>query len=274
LMIATRRSFGRLSVFKGLLWAEWYAHSKLLLGFLAAWLVGVWVLPIAAHPGWILSLGLLCAFFAGPVCGGGDVMAGCEEFTFALPVTRSGRYLARLTVGAGVLLLLTALDMLALGLDLSTALARVYINTGLIKPLPVLKPGLLYGLVLAFPWAAFACSFAASAVTHSRFLVFTAWFWGGLSALAALHLSLQYEEFMWRQMNGYFACPTLMILGVAELWAGHRFYRRKEIGHHAGRFSLPHGWWAWLILLSSGLALALFLIAALAKQLPKFIVPG
>ena len=274
LLVSAHASFGRLSVLKGLFWAEWYAHSKLLLGFLAVWLVGVWVLPIAAHPGWILSLGLLYAFLAGPSYGGGDVMEGCEEFTLALPVTRSARYLARLAVGAGGLLLLTTLDMLALGLDLSTALARLYINTGLIRPLPVLKPGLLYGLVLTFPWAVFAGSFALSAVTHSRFLVFTAWFWGGLSALVTLHLSLQYEEFMWNQMNGYCACPALLVLGVVELWAGHRLYRRKEIGPHAGRFSLPHGWWAWGILLVGGLALALFLIAALARQLPKFIVPG
>jgi len=274
LTISTRRAFGPLRVFRGLLWAEWYAHSKLLLGFLAVWLVGVWVLPIAAHPGWILSLGLLYAFLAGPAYGGGDVMEGCEEFTFALPVTRSARYLARLAVGAGALLLLTALDLLALGLDLSTALTRLYINTGLIRPLPVLRPGLLYGLVLAFPWAVFACSFALSAVTHSRFLVFTAWFWGGLSALAALHLGLRYEELMWNQMNGYFSCPALLILGVAEVWAGHRFYRRKQIGQCAGRFSLPHGWWAWVLLLVSGLALALFLIGALARQLPKFIMPG
>ena len=274
LTISARKEFGRLRVFEGLLWAEWYAHSRLLLGFLILWLVGVWVLPLLAHPGWILSLGFLYALLAGPAYGGGDVMEGCEEFTFALPVTRSARYLARLAVGGGALLLLTALDLLALGLNLSTALARLYLDTGLIKPLPVLKPGLLYGLVLAFPWAVFAFSYALSAVTHSRFLVVTAWFWGGLSALAALHFSLQYEEFMWNQMNGFFSCPVLLALGGAELWIGHQLYRRKETGHYAGRFNLPQGWWVWLLLLVGGLATALFLITALARQLPKFIGPG
>jgi hypothetical protein len=272
--VTDTRALGRWQVVKRLLWAEWYAHSRLLLGFLVAWLLGVWLLPVAAHPGWILLLGLFYALLAGPAYGGDDVIEGCEEFTFALPITRSARYLARLAVGGGVLLLLTALDLLALGIDLSTALARLYINTGLIKPLPTLKPGLLYGLVLAFPWAVFAGAFAMSAATHSRFLVFTAWSWGGLSALVALHLSLNWEEFIWGEMNGYFSCPALLGLGAAELWGGHRAYRRKEVGLYTGRFSLPQGWWAWLILFVAGLALALFLIAALAKQFPKFIVPG
>ena len=132
-----QKHFSKFRVLKGLIWAEWYAHSKLVLSFLMVWLGAVWVLPVAAHPGWILLLGFFFAFFAGPAFGGGDVVEGCEEFTLALPVTRSERYCARLLIGGGGLLILTALDLLALGIDLSPALARLYLNTGLIKPLPV-----------------------------------------------------------------------------------------------------------------------------------------
>jgi hypothetical protein len=204
-----------LSVFKGLLWTEWYSHSKLLLSFLALWLACVWVLPAFAHPGWILLIGVVYAFLAGPLYGGGDVIEGCEEFTFRFP-RRAG------TLGAADnergCASSTVLNLLSLGLDLSPALARLYIRTGLIQPLPVLRSGWLYGLVFAIPFAVFSFSFSLSAVVHSRFLILTAWLWGGLCALAVLYLGLLYEDVVWKEMNGFFSCPFLMILGSSVLW--------------------------------------------------------
>src|SRR6266436_2831851 len=50
---------GKWKAIHGLLWCEWYAHSKLLLFFLAAWLSCVWVLPLYANPAWILLFGAL-----------------------------------------------------------------------------------------------------------------------------------------------------------------------------------------------------------------------
>src|SRR5207247_3890178 len=112
---------------------------------------------------WILLFGGLYALVAGPIYGGSDTIEGCEEFTFALPPTRSERYLARLAVGGGTVLLFTALDLLALGLDLPQILAKLYVNTGLIRPWPVLKAGLLHGLMLALPSAPLPVSFVPSA---------------------------------------------------------------------------------------------------------------
>src|SRR5437868_5023883 len=83
--------------------------------------------------------------------------------------------------------------LLSLGLDLPQILAKLYVNTGLIRPWPVLKSGLLYGLMPAMPFAIFAFSFVISAVTHSRAMVLTAWFWSALVALAALQLGFWYE---------------------------------------------------------------------------------
>src|SRR5882724_1584046 len=136
---------------QGLLWCEWYAHSKLLLFSLGSWLACVWVLPLYANAAWILLFGGLYALVAGPIYGGSDTIEGCEEFTFALPPTRGERYLSRLAMGGGTVLLFTALDLLALGLDLPQVLAKLYVDTGLIRPRPVFKSGLLYGLVLALP---------------------------------------------------------------------------------------------------------------------------
>src|SRR6476646_7921927 len=115
--------------FRGLAWCEWYAHSRLLLFCLAAWLACVWVLPLYASPAWILVFGPCFALIAGPVFGGNDISEGCEEFTLSLPPTRSERYLSRLIVGGGALLLFTAMDLSALGLDLSQVLARLYVSS-------------------------------------------------------------------------------------------------------------------------------------------------
>src|SRR5438067_10092907 len=257
-------------VVRGLLWCEWYAHSKLLLLSLAAWLACVWVLPLYANPAWILLFGGLYAIVAGPIYGGADTIEGCEEFTFALPPTRGERYLARLTVGGGTVLLFTALDLLALGLDLPQILAKLYVNTGLIRPWPVLKSGLLYGLMPALPFAIFAFSFVISAVTHSRAMVLTAWFWSALVALAALQLGFWYEDLVWENLNGFFSCPWLLASAATALWAGHRAYVRKEIGHHCAPITIPARWWLWILLVIAGVLLALTLAASLAKHYPRF----
>ena len=232
----------------GLLWCEWYAHSKLLLFFLAAWLSCVWVLPLYANPAWILLFGALYALVAGPIYGGSDTIDGSEEFTFALPPTRGERYLARLSVGGGTLLLFTALDLLALGLDLPQILAKLYVDTGLIRPRPVFESGLLPGLMVAFPFAVFAFSFVLSAIAHSRALVLTAWFWAALLALATLQLGFWYEELVWDKLNGFFSCPLLALLATTVLWGGHRVYARKEVGHHTH----PARGALWLILFQTG----------------------
>jgi hypothetical protein len=259
------------AVWRGLLWCEWFSHAKLLLMVLAAWLLCVWVLPFFTHPGWILLLGGLYALVAGPIFGGDDVVEGCEEFSFALPATRSQRYLARLIVGGGSLLALTLLDLLALGLDLSQTLARLYLQTGLIKPVQVAHPGVLYGLVVAVPCAVFAFAFAGAAVTHSRGHVLTIWFWGGLLALVALRAGLQYEQLMWNKFNGLVACPLLLIAGTGALAAGWWHYCRKEVGPPAAPLELPVYWWLWTLLFLLGIALAMVLVSWLARQVPAFL---
>src|ERR1051325_7185234 len=98
------------STFRGLLWCEWFAHSRLLLGFLLFWLAAVWLLPLFTHSGWILFVAAGFALIAGPIYGGGDTIDGCEEFAFSLPATRSERYVARLLVSGGTLVAFTALD--------------------------------------------------------------------------------------------------------------------------------------------------------------------
>ncbi len=253
-------SWGKLKSFRGQLWCEWYAHSRFLLTCLVFWLVGIWVLPLYADPGWILLFGGVYALWAGPRFGGSDTIDACEEFTFVLPPTRCERYATRLVVGGGALLLFSAVDLLALGLDLPQRLTKISVQAGLVQPQPLLKTGFLYGLVLALPLAVFAVSFALSAVTHSRRLVLTASFWALLVSLGALRLGFWCENFIWGNLNGYFTCPLLTIIAVAVLWAGARAYARKEIGPQGAPIPLPARRWLWsglfLLALLLGMGLA------------------
>lgn len=260
--------------FYGLLWCEWFAHSRLLLSFLVLWLVAVWTLPLFTHSGWILLIAAAFALVAGPVYGGGDTIEGCEEFSFSLPATRSERYLARLVVGGGALLVITVLDLLALGLDLPQFVSRLYLQTGLLKPMPVLNPRLLYGLVLAFPLAVFSFAFVLAAISRSRMLVLTAWFWSLLAAMATMHIAFRYEEWVWGQLNGFCSAPVLLILGLSALWGGYRAYLLKEIGHQYQPLTLPPRFWIWLFVLGCGLGLAFLLVSLLARQYPGLIAPG
>ncbi len=252
--------------FYGLLWCEWYAHSKFLLCVIAVWVAAVWVLPLYVNPACILMFGAVFAIVAGPVYGGSDTSEGCEEFTFALPPTRAERYLARLVVGGGALLLLTVIDLMALGLDLSQVLAKLYVDTGLIHPRPIFKSGLLYGLVLVLPWTVFAFSFVISAITHSRAVLISAPLWAILISLTALRLGFWYEELVWGNLNGLFSCPLLGFLSVAVLWGGYRAYQRKEIGHHTAPITVPARWWLWVGLFIIGLVLTMTLTLSLARH--------
>jgi hypothetical protein len=225
-------------------------------------------MPLVAHPDWILLFGLIYAILAGPAYGGGDVVEGCEEFSFALPATRTERYLARLAVGGGALLLLTGINLLVLGLDLPQALSRLYYDAGLVKRQHPHNPASLYALVFAFPFTVFSGGFACAAVTRSRALVVTAWLWGGLASLSLLFLGGRYEELLWGHFRGTVTCPLLIIAGLVMLVGGWQGYRKKEVGPNAPRLQLPDRWWLWALAFLVGLALATALLTAVLKAWP------
>lgn len=258
-------------VVKGLMWSEWFAHSKMLLVFLILWLLGVWMIPFIAHPGWILAIGLGYALLAGPAYGGTDAIEGCEEFTLALPATRTERYLARMVLGVGTLLMFVSLDFIVLGLDWTTTMHRVFINTGIVVGGPDLKPGLLYGLAVALPFFIFSFSYSLSAVSRNRFLIFTSWFWSGLLALGILYGGLKYEEVVWQEANGYFGTSLFVVGGVASLWTGFRLYRRKEVGYYGAPITLPAWWWAWLLSIVVGVGLAAAFLTAILQRMPNLL---
>ena len=259
------------TVIKGLLWSEWFAHSKMLLVFLVLWLLGAWMIPFVAHPGWILAIGLGYALLAGPAYGGTDAIEGCEEFTLSLPATRSERYLARMSLGIGTLATFVGLDFIVLGLDWTATIHRVFINAGIMEASPDLKPGLLYGLAIGLPFFIFSFSYSLSSVARNRFLILSSWFWSVLLALCVLYGGLKYEEIMWQEPTGYFCTSLFFIGGIASLWTGFRLYQQKEVGHYGSPISLPQWWWAWLLSILIGVAIAAILVSSIAQRFPDLL---
>ncbi len=174
--------------------------------------------------------------------------------------------MARLAVSGGMLLVFTTLDLLALGLDLSQAIARLYIDTGLGAAANPVRPRMLYGLILAFPLAVFGFSFALSANARSRASVLTSWFWGGLCALVVLRLSLLHEFSTSHRWTGQTSCAALGISAVLALWVGLKLFEFKEVVQPSKPIAIPPNWWAWVLLTLVCIALGGFLLSSLSNE--------
>lgn len=254
---------------RALFWSEWFMHSRLLLFFLLGWLAVVWLLPLVAHPLWVLMVGFVFALVAGPAFGGADVIHGCEEFSFAFPPRRAQRFTARFLVGATWLVALTVMDVLALDRNFSDVLFRVFLDTGL-ATIEVRQPQMLYGLVFAAPFAVFALGFSVAALANSRTVAFTAWLWGALGALAVLRLGFLAEEGIWDRLNGRIAVPLVAVVAVTALFVARRLYQHKEAGTGVP-LRIPLSLWGTLLLaILAGLGVAA-LIGWVAANLAKLL---
>ena len=252
-----------LRAWKAMLWCEWFAQSRLLLGCLAAWLALVWTLPLYTQPGWILLFGALYAAIAGPLYGGGDLLESSEEFTFSLPPDRGQRWGARLVIGGGSMLVFALLDLLILGLDLPQFLARLYVDAGLISDRPLEHVGFLSGLTLIVPITVFSLGFSIACLSRSRAGVMASPLWAVVGCLVLLRLGLSYERLRWEVWNGWFSQPLMAVLSMVSLIVSQRLYRSKEIGRHYGRITIPSHWWIWILLFAIGALVTVFVTQSL-----------
>jgi len=249
------------AVVNGLLWRQWLAFRGLVLGFLAAWLIGAWVLLIFFHPGWILGFGALCGLVLGTALGGGDAAEGSEEFSFALPPTRKTRYLTRLTFGGVVVVLLSGLGLLAIGYDLPQALWGLVVDSGFTEPFEPCRPRCVYGLGFAVPVACYAFTFAIAAAARSRGTAFIAWLWGAAATGGFVLVGLLCEHLLWEEFNGYASVPLLLAVAAAVLLVGYLSYVRKE-GITRPAPIAAGGWgWAWVLVVIVALVV-LFALSA------------
>lgn len=243
----------------GLLWGEWFAHARLILGVVLLWLVAVWFLPIFAHPSWILALGGLFGVVGGPVFGGSDVMGGCEEYSFSQPATRRQRFDARLIVALGCLLAITFMNIVALQNNLTDLVLSFFVSTG-IAVVELRRPEFLYGVVLVLPMAALAVGFSVAALATTRAVAYTAWVWGALGALTGLRAGLSLEDSLWERLNGRITIPLLLAIAVITLGITRHLYLDKEAGRASSPLRLPLSGWAALGAAAlAGLGVALLL---------------
>ena len=249
-----------LRMWGGLIWGEWYAHSRLVLAVALVWLAAVWFLPLVAHPAWILALGGLFGVVGGPVFGGSDVMGGCEEYSFSQPATRRQRFDARLAVAIGCLLSITGMNVLALQNNLTDLVLSFFVSTG-IAIVELRRPELLYGVVLVLPLTALAVGFSVASLASSRAVAYTAWVWGALGALTGLRAGLSLEDSVWERLNGRITIPLLLAISMITLGMTRRLYAEKEAGRTSSPLRLPLSGWAALGAAAlAGLVVALLLV--------------
>jgi hypothetical protein len=260
----------RFRLWRGLLWNEWFAHSRLIVVFLFVWLAAVWLLPLVLHPLWILVVGVLYALVAGPAFGGADVIDGSEEFTFSLPTTRSQQLAARIAVSGAGLMALTLMNVMALDANLSDLLVRLFLDSGL-GGVEVRQPEMLLGLVFAFPFAIYACGFSVAALATSRTVAFTAWVWGALGALATLRGAAMLEESLSDRLTGRITVPSLLLVGLACLTVAVRLYSRKEAGPAGSPLHMPWSWWGGLALLLAAAAGVALLLSWLSVYIARLL---
>jgi hypothetical protein len=235
-------------VWKGLLWREWLAHRNLVVNALAVWLVCGWVLLIFSHPGFIIAFGVLYAFLAGALFGGGDAAEGSEEFSFALPPTRQERYVARLLLGGATVLGFTVLGNLAIALDLPQKLWGLVVNSGFTEPFPPCEPRFIYALAIALPIAVFACAFALATHARSPGLVWMSWLLSGLVVGILLGVGLWVEHLLWQEFNGYVSTTALLAAAPLALLAGSIAYQRKEGISRPAPMRGRSAWWVWALI--------------------------
>ncbi len=148
---------GGTRVFRGLLWRHWLAGRWVIMSALTALLIGGWALMLFHHPGWIIGAGSIFAMIAGVIFGGVDAADGSEEFAFALPPTRSQRYLSGIFIGGGSVLAFCLIGTLSIALDLPQYAWSLVIDSGFTTPFGPWPEKYLYFLAVVIPLLVFAC---------------------------------------------------------------------------------------------------------------------
>jgi hypothetical protein len=213
---------------------EWRNCRSGLIEFVALWLIGLWVLVIFSHPGWLLGIGLLHVLVHSPTQAGRDLIDGTEEFSFAQPPGRGPLYLARLVPGMAFLLFNGLVGCAAIAFDLPQQLWSLVFSSGLTDPFPPVMPRYWYAAAILLPCAAHAVTFAFAANAKSRGGVFGTALLGICAALLVWFGGFWLEFLLWGENNAILAAPALVVTTVLVLLAGYLAYCRKEATRGAG----------------------------------------
>lgn len=233
-------------IFFNLIRQEWRLCRGAVTALAMLWIIGLWVLVIFNHPGWLLAIGLLHLLLVSPSQAGRDVLDGTEEFSFTQPPGRGPLYLARLSLGTAFLLANGVLGGLAIACNLPQHLWSLCFSGGLTEPFGT-SPGFLwYGLAVLVPTAAHGVTFALAANAGTRAGVNVAWLGGIIMAGIVTAAGLLLENLLWGEPNGYLACPALLATTVLPPLTGYFAYLRKEATSSSGVAGRTGGGGLWV----------------------------
>lgn len=250
------------SVWLALLAAEWRSWRNGLIGLTLLWVIGLWILLLFSHPGFLLGIGLLYCILLAGAHGGSDVIDGTEEFSFALPPGRGPLFLARMVPGLGFILLIGVGGGLALAADLPQRGWSLVFSSGLTEPFAPVRDSYWYPLAVCLPLAVFAITFVAASLARSRGAVAVAWLAGVLGGAAVMGLGMVVESMLWNEVNGLLSCPALVAAATLVLLLGYHLYLRKEATKSGGQPSGTSGFWTWT-LVAVGVLLGLMILSVL-----------
>ena len=125
------RAFTDQQIFLNLIHQEWRQCRGPVVSLAMLSVLGLWVLVMFSHPGWLLGIGLLYVMMVTPGQAGRDVADGTEEFSFAQPPGRGPLYLARLAPGLAFLLVNGVVGGLAIAFDLPQRVWSLFFSGGL-----------------------------------------------------------------------------------------------------------------------------------------------
>lgn len=248
-------------ILRNLISQEWCLCGGSVMTLAMAWLIGLWLLVIFSHPGWLVAIGLWHCVTITPAQAGHDVLDGTEEFSFSQPPGRAPLYLARLAPGLVFLLANGVLGGLAIACNLPQRLWAVVFSGGLTVPFAPVAGGLWYAMAILLPGAAHAVTFTLAANASSRPAVNASWLSGCAASVSVMLAGFYLENLLWHEFNGFIAGPALLLTTVLTLIAGHWFYRRKEAsgsGGVAAKTGSAPGFW--LIAVLIGLVLLLMMM--------------
>jgi len=235
---------------------QWLPARKLHVGLLVVWLLGIWVLLLMTHPGWLIAFGAIYTVLVTPAMAGADVIDGTEEFSFSLPPGRGPLFLTRMGIGLGFLLLTTGIGSPAMAFDLPQLCWSLFASSGITEPNPPLDHAFLYPLAVLAPVTAFSVTFTLASLAGSRGVVGLTWLGGLALAGILIFVAIQLEIVLWDRPNGWLTCVTLLLAAVLTLLWGHLAYRNKEAVIGGGRVAAGRGGMH-IVLLLLGLVLLL-----------------
>lgn len=192
------------------------------------WLIGLWIMMLFNHPGWLVAIGLWHVLFISPVQAGRDIIDGTEEFSFALPPGRTPLYVARMIPGLVFLTVAGLSGWLAIEHNLPQCVWSVVFSGGLTEPFPPVTGMHWYAMAVLLPCAGHAVAFALAANAKSRAAVHGSGIAGIIAAGAVMLAGFLLEDLLWQEINGFLAGPALLVTAVLALLGGHQAYRRKE----------------------------------------------